>query len=486
MFVETQIVVVGGGGAGLSAAAAAAELGINVVIVEKRNIPGGNSAMAEGLFAVESPAQNRMKITAGRDEAFKIAMAYAHWRLDARIIRAFVDKSGDTIDWLEKKGMYFDWIPPYYPDQPIRTWHCVKGRGVVLTRLLTEYCNERGVRFLYGHKAQRLLTDCRGALVGVTALSEHGDEVEIRARCAIVCTGGYGGNGELLRKHCPDYGVHFVYRGIANQGDGLRMTTEIGAATEGLGILQLSGHTCPALSLPAAAICEEPNSVWVNREGVRFIDEGTAFNHFESVNGVVRQPGSLCYVLLDQRIVENMARNGIVKGAGQIVPPGTKLPGLEGDLGQVSEKSPEWIRIADSWDEVEEWMGIRFGTLRTTVDEYNAFCRDGHDRLFVKDPAYLIALLTPPFYAVKCCPAFLGTIGGIKINHRMEILDHEHQPIPGLFACGSETGGWEADTYNVVLSGSTFGFAINSGRIAGENAAQYVSASRVFPSPSAS
>ena len=77
--------------------------------------------MAEGLFAVESSAQKRLNITAGRDEAFRIAMAYAHWRLDARLVRAFIDKSGDTIDWLEKKGMYFGWIPLYYPDQPMRT-----------------------------------------------------------------------------------------------------------------------------------------------------------------------------------------------------------------------------------------------------------------------------------------------------------------------------------------------------------------------------
>jgi fumarate reductase flavoprotein subunit len=57
----------------------------------------------------------------------------------------------------------------------------------------------------------------------------------------------------------------------------------------------------------------------------------------------------------------------------------------------------------------------------------------------------------------------------------MEVLDHQFKTIPGLYAAGSDTGGWESDTYNVVLSGSTLGFAINSGRIAGENAARFVS-----------
>jgi len=43
--------------------------------------------------------------------------------------------------------MRFDRIPLYYSDQPIRTWHYVKGRGAALTGLLAEFCNKRGVRF---------------------------------------------------------------------------------------------------------------------------------------------------------------------------------------------------------------------------------------------------------------------------------------------------------------------------------------------------
>ena len=55
----------------------------------------------------------------------------------------------------------------------------------------------------------------------------------------------------------------------------------------------------------------------------------------------------------------------------------------------------------------------------------------------------------------------------------MEVLDQHDEPIPGLYAAGNDTGGWETDTYALlVLPGSAFGFAVNSGRIAGENAAE--------------
>jgi fumarate reductase flavoprotein subunit len=56
----------------------------------------------------------------------------------------------------------------------------------------------------------------------------------------------------------------------------------------------------------------------------------------------------------------------------------------------------------------------------------------------------------------------------------MEVLNQQGNPIPGLYAGGIDTGGWESDTYCLTLSGSAFAFALNSGRIAAENASTYV------------
>jgi len=67
-----------------------------------------------------------------------------------------------------------------------------------------------------------------------------------------------------------------------------------------------------------------------------------------------------------------------------------------------------------------------------------------------------------------------NTQGGIKINQHMEILNEQGIPILGLYAGGDTTGGWESETNNVYLSGSGLGFALNSGRIAGENTSEYV------------
>lgn len=66
----------------------------------------------------------------------------------------------------------------------------------------------------------------------------------------------------------------------------------------------------------------------------------------------------------------------------------------------------------------------------------------------------------------------------IRIIERVEVLDNDDKSIRGLYAAGVATSGWEAESYCSDLNGSTFGYAINSGRIAVENAAEFISTSR--------
>jgi fumarate reductase flavoprotein subunit len=163
---------------------------------------------------------------------------------------------------------------------------------------------------------------------------------------------------------------------------------------------------------------------------------------------------------------------GLIKGIETRFPSTTRMTELETYLRK--EVKSGNVMISDSWKELAKWIGADFRVLKGTVVEYNAYCNQGRDDLFYKDRRYLQPLHTPPFYALKCCQAFHGTIGGIKINHQMEVLNHNELPIPGLFAMGNDTGGWASETYCYVLTGTALAFALNSGRIAGENAARYV------------
>jgi fumarate reductase flavoprotein subunit len=412
-----------------------------------------------------------MMIDADRGALFKMAMDYSHWTTHPRIVRAFIDKSGDTIEWLEDKGLKFNFIPQLYPNQVPRTWHCVERGGAAVVGALVERCKAMGITVLCDTAAKQILTNNRGRMTGVLALTRKG-RVRIIADSVIIATGGYGGNRKLLKKYFPPDIRDAHLDGLPHMGDGLTMATQIGGATEGLGILHLFGPRVQK-SLHMTAVATEPNTLWLNTKGERFADEAISFRFPEAANAVNRQPGKISYTIFDSKIKQSIIKEGLIKGIGVFfVPQRTKLKELDRELKLEVGKGR--TLIADSWRQIAKWIGVKVEALTGTVDQYNSFCDRGHDEMFAKDHRYLIALRNPPYFAIKCCVVFHSTIGGIKINHRMELLDKYDNPVPGVYAAGTDTGGWESDTYCDTLSGSAFGFAINSGRIAGENASRYV------------
>ena len=223
------------------------------------------------------------------------------------------------------------------------------------------------------------------------------------------------------------------------------------------------------------SICLEPTMIWVNSKGERFTDEATAINHFESVNALLQQPEKICYSLFDEKVknlIDDKIKKKVLNFRGLLnrAKPDDP-PDLNTELIQESTKGR--IKISDSLEEIAYWIGVEPTVLKSTINDYNSFCLKGYDEHFLKDSEHLIPLSYPPYYAMICYPVFLTTIGGITTNHRMEVLDNQQNPIKGLYSAGNDVGGWQPSTYNALLSGSTFGFALNSGRIAGENAAAY-------------
>ncbi len=464
-----DIAVIGSGG-GLAAAAAAAENGAKVIVLEKRKVFGGNTALARALFAAESPVQKRLKIDASKEALFKASMSFAHWRINPEIVRAFIGKSGDTIAWLESMGVRFLDVPNGYCNQIPRVYHLPEGFGAAVISNLVERCKRSDVLLLKETPAKKILLGKKGQATGVLAES-NGREIAISAKCVVIATGGYSGNKELLKKYCPYYTEDAHVHGIPHMGDGIIMAGVAGAAFEGLGNLLSMGPFFAGV-LQVEVVCVESNTIWVNKRGERFADESSHLPS-ETANALSRQPGQISYTLFDDDIKKSFVEEGLIKGHHRLYPPGSKI--VEFDKRLEKEIKDGRAKTGTSWKEIAQWIGTDPKELERNIAVYNDSCDHGYDGLFYKDRRYLQPLRKPPFYALICHQAFHGTTGGIKINHRMEVLDKNDKPIPGLFAAGNDTGGWAGETYNYGLTGTAFAFAINSGRIAGENAAIYAS-----------
>ena len=121
-------------------------------------------------------------------------------------------------------------------------------------------------------------------------------------------------------------------------------------------------------------------------------------------------------------------------------------------------------------------MGVPVEKFKKTIEDYNKACDERHDPLFAKKIKYLRPVRTPKFYAMRRMNAGYGSVGGIKINYKAEVINKEFDRIDGLYAAGDCANGIVA--YNTSLMytvwGGTLSFAVNSGRIAGESAAEYI------------
>ncbi len=473
-----DVVVIGSGVSGLAAALTTAEGGAKVIVFEKHHSLGGTSNFFQGIFAVESEMQRERYITYSRDEAFKNIMEYSHWRANPRLVRAIVDESAATIAWLRQHGVEFAEVTINMPDAP-RTYHVPKGKGATVVKALVTTLKEIGVDIKLATPVKKILRE--GNRISGVMIEENGLEKEVDVNAVVVASGGYANNKEWIKKYTGfDLDVNIIPVGnVGKTGDGIRMAWEIGAAEEGMGVLEMYrvGPIGPDYVMKGHAeiIAAQPD-LWVDQAGERFCDESIGFYETSVGNANARYKEGYTYSIFDESIKQHLIERGTAKSQGQENPPGTRPVNFDKEFNAALQKGSTEICAADSVEKLALKIDIDPAVLKATVDEYNGFCEKGHDDLFTKDPQYLRPLKGPKFYAVKARTIFLGTLGGIKINHKTEVIDKKGSVIPGLYAVGFDAAGMWGDSYCIRFSsGASSGFAINSGRIAGRNALKYIS-----------
>ena len=471
--------VVGSGITGLAAALTLAEGGAKVIVFEKQRSLGGTSNFFQGTFAVESAMQRERFIDFSRDAAFKSTMEYSHWLADPRVVRAIINESGPTIAWLQDQGVVFTDATINMPEAP-RTYHVVKGKGEAMVKAMVTQAKSRGVGIFPGVPVTGLLKE--GGRISGVVVDDGGGEVEVAAQAVVVATGGFANNKEWIKKYAGfELGVDVVPLGnTGKMGDGIRMAWETGAAEDGVEALEMLrvGPMGPEFAIGGndiEVVALQPD-LWVTVRGERFCDESVALCDTNSgnVNARFRSDG-YTYSLFDESIVEHLLERGIDRSLGLMFLPGYRPANVKKEIQAAISGGTTEVFVAESLEELARLIEIDPVSLRATVDEYNDCCAKGRDRLFVKNPKFLRPLLGPRYYAVKVRTAFLGTMGGIRINQYTEVVDKKNAVIPGLYAGGFDAGGMYGDSYPITASpGLSSAFALNSGRIAGRRALEYL------------
>jgi len=158
-----------------------------------------------------------------------------------------------------------------------------------------------------------------------------------------------------------------------------------------------------------------------------------------------------------------------------------------GGLVSPDDEIPDWVTEAESLEALAEKLGVDAAGLEATVERFNEHARNGEDPDFGRgedpydrhhgDPSADHPNLAPldesPYFAYELLPGSLGTKGGMVTNPDSAVLDHDDEPIPGLYASANDTAHLMGPAY--VGGGATIGPNLTFGVIAGENAAEYAS-----------
>lgn len=485
---DADVIIVAAGLSGLAAAVAAAEKGASVIAFEKSNTTGGAANMAMGPLGIGSRIQKEHMISLTPGEAFRKHMFFTHYKVDARLVRDYYFKSGDTIDWLMDMGVKFAGVQRAftapeatraYSDGEF-TWHVVQPEGggipgpraaTAMVKAMTDRATELGVQFMLETPVKEIMME-DGEAIGVRAVDKDGEEIECTGGAVIIATGGFGCNPDMIRDLCGfEFGkdiFNFAIPGMV--GDGIKMAWAAGA-----------GHTPCTMELMyqlpdnlnhfyVEGAFRQP-CLWVNRLGERFMPEDQIANTTFTGNAISMLPGRVAFAIFDEALLKRWKKHG----------PDLVSHVHPHDLYEHFEA--QWERdIAAGYEPVAEGMtveelaknaGIDPEGLAATIKEYNEMCAKGFDEIFEKDRQYMQHIGTGKLYCCRQTVGAYGTLGGILINHKMEVMTPDYQTIPGLYAVGTDACNIYGDSYTFTLPGNTMGFCVNSGRIAGENAVDF-------------
>jgi tricarballylate dehydrogenase len=486
-----DVIVVGAGNAALCATLSARETGARVLVLERAPVSerGGNSVYADGKMRVVyeglddilalssdlSPEEiERSDFGRYTEEDYFDDMArITQNRTDPDLCEILVRQSRATLRWMKANGVRFH---PNYGRQAYRVdgrfkfWGgapiVVSGGGQGLVDALFKSAEKQGVEVAYSAWAQELVHSDRG-VNGVVAKIE-GETHTILAGAVILACGGFEANTEWRSRYLGRGWDLAKVRGTKyNTGDGLAMALRIGAQPYG----HWSG--CHATGWERYAsdfgdLIQTPNfqrhsytfGIMVNADGKRFLDEGADFRSYTYAKYghlVLDQPGQYAWQIYDSKVAHLLLD--------------------EYRTRQVTKVTANTLEeLADKMEDVNKAQFLK------TVRDFNAAVRtdvafdpnnkDGRSAPGLEVPRsnWANPLDRPPFeaYAITCGITF--TFGGVRINTDGQVIDTNHELIPGLYAAGEMVGGIFYFNYpgaSGLTSGAVFG------RLAGASAGDF-------------
>lgn len=450
----TDVVVIGGGGAGLAAAVSAHENGAKVIVAEKMPRLGGNTILAGSAFnAVDPERQKKQGIEDSLDKHFTQTYEGGDKVGNTELIRTFVEGAYPTLEWLEGLGLEFeDEVFTVAGGMWPRAHRTIKPLGTGYISTYENYINEHqdDMEILLDTEITELIVK-DNRVVGVKGKGLKGEVIIHANNGVIIASGGFGASRELRDKyneHWPSLTNLKSTNHPGATGDGLIMAEAVGANLVGLEHIQLLPLGDPETgSLSGNVNKGVTSSIFVNKDGNRFVDEGARRDVM--TRALMEQEDALMWIVLDSKSY----------------PTGDTLNNFGETIDELIEQGRAFK--GETLEELAEKIGVDANNLAKALEEFNEAVEKGEPDAFGRT-LFDKKIDTAPFYAGSRVPTVHHTMGGIEINTSAQVLDVNGKVIPGLYAAGEVTGGIHGSNR---LGGNALADIAVFGRIAGESAA---------------
>jgi len=491
---DWDVIVVGAGNAAGCAALAAKDAGAkNVVMLERapEDEAGGNTRFTAGAMrVVYDGVEDIQKLvelsgqeiadtdfgTYTKDQFFDDLFRVTEYRTDPDMAEILVTRSLETLTWMRSKGIRF--VPIYGRqafkiDGKFKFWGGLtvetNGGGPGLYESLQAITKREGIETLFESRALDLIMD--GVKVAGVRVKQGDKIVDMKAKAVVMASGGFQANPEWRTRYLgPGWDLAKIRGTRFNTGDGIRMSTDIGAATYGnWSGCHSVGWDRNAPEFGDLAVGDQfqkhsyPFFIMVNATGKRFVDEGADFRNYTYAKYgrvILNQPAQFAWQVLDAKVAHLKRDEYSIRQVTKVT--ANTIEELAGKLEGVN-KEAFLKEIADYNAAVRQDI------------PYNPNVKDGRctEGLAINKSNWAQTIDTAPFegYQVTCGVTF--TFGGLRINTDGQVVDTDLNPITGLYAAGECVGGIFYFNYpggSGLTTGSVFG------RLAGTSAGGAASA----------
>lgn len=436
-FEKTDVIVIGAGMAGLSTAARAAQLGLNVLVLEQTGSVGGTAMVAGGtLLGAGTKMQAKANIEDDPELCFAdFVRLGGAGTFNEEIARTFSEISGEAVDWLDDMGTDFGDREPYFGVyQPLNIARNYSGKGgasafiTALNGELEKHIDKKKVYISYNTTVTGLVTDEEGTVVGCNATLRDGTKAEYLAPATVICTGGYAGSEELLKKYNFDNVLTTAPAFVS--GDGFKWLEELNAA-----FTNMDFCTAYAGGIPTSDdfrdfgyFAVQNGCLWIDINGNRMADEVGGDSKVKSDTWSDAEENIVYTVFSEEMILQDAK----IFSTG---PWGSVQEEFEPFMNQLIEKGLGWQ--GDTIEELAEKAGLPKEAFVATINSYNEGSAAGVDEF---GRTQLTPMENGPFYAVKTVPYVMITSGGPMMNDMCEVYNTDGLVIEGVYIAGEIVG----------------------------------------------